>query len=99
MARRRTRRESPQLPEGYCGKNTRGVTVDRSGLIDITHEGDANAPLDTVLVFDPDEQLVRSFGQEYAGGGQGIGEILADLPESGQTPLSIDRFRLARFAP
>ena len=67
-----------QLPEGFRWKNTHGVTIDQAGLIYITHQGDANVPLDTVLVFDPDGQLVRSFGQEYAGGGHGIDICVED---------------------
>ena len=71
-----------QLPDGFRWKNTHGVTIDRQGLIYITHQGDAAAPLDTVLVFDPDGQFVRSFGQEYAGGGHGIDIRMEDGVES-----------------
>ncbi len=71
-----------QLPEGFRWKNTHGVAIDREGLIYITHQGDAAAPLDTVLVFDPDGQLVRSFGKEYAGGGHGIDIRVEDGVES-----------------
>lgn len=61
-----------QLPDGFRWKNTHGVTIDRVGQIYIKHQGELDSPLDTVLVFDPDGKFVRSFGQEYTGGGHGI---------------------------
>lgn len=61
-----------QLPDGFRWKNTHGVTIDQAGQIYIKHQGQPDSPLDTVLVFDPDGKFVRSFGQEYTGGGHGI---------------------------
>lgn len=61
-----------ELPREIVWKNTHGTAIDREGLIYITHQGSAQAPCDTVVVFDPDGKFVRSFGKEYAGGGHGI---------------------------
>jgi len=61
-----------QVPEQITWKNTHGVTIDKQGFIYITHQGDQAKPCDTVVVFDPAGQFVRSFGKEYAGGGHGI---------------------------
>lgn len=61
-----------QPPEHVTWKNTHGTAIDRDGLIYITHQGNAGAPCDTVVVFDPDGKCVRSFGKEFAGGGHGI---------------------------
>ena len=71
-----------QLPAGFRWKNTHGVTIDREGLVYISHQGDLAAPLDTVLVFDPEGRFVRSFGVEYAGGGHGIDIRVEDGVES-----------------
>jgi hypothetical protein len=61
-----------QVPSHVTWKNTHGTAVDADGLIYITHQGQANAPCDTVVVFDPQGKFVRSFGKEYAGSGHGI---------------------------
>ncbi len=61
-----------ELPDTITYHNTHGVTVDKDGLVYVTHRGNDQQPCDTVVVFDPDGKYVRSFGQEYAGGGHGI---------------------------
>lgn len=61
-----------QLPQHVKWTNTHGVAVDRQGLIYVIHQGDAQAPCDTVVVFDSSGTFVRSFGREFAGGGHGI---------------------------
>lgn len=71
-----------QLPDGFRWKNTHGVTIDRAGRVYIKHQGEPDSPLDTVLVFDPDGKFVRSFGQEYTGGGHGIDLRVEDGVES-----------------
>ena len=60
------------VPRHIQWKNTHGVAIDRDGLVYITHQGDAKAPCDTVVVFDSAGTFVRSFGKEFAGGGHGI---------------------------
>lgn len=60
------------VPDHIKWKNTHGVAVDREGLVYVTHQGVANAPCDTVVVFEPGGKFVRSFGKAYAGGGHGI---------------------------
>ena len=45
--------------------------VDSEGLVYITHQGIGKV-VDTVLVFDPKGKFVRSFGQDWHGGGHGI---------------------------
>jgi hypothetical protein len=61
-----------QVPSHVTWKNTHGTAVDADGLIYITHQGQGNAPCDTVVVFDSQGKFVRSFGKEYAGSGHGI---------------------------
>ena len=61
-----------EVPKGVTYRNTHGICVDKDGFIYMKHQGVANAPCDTILVFDPDGKCVRSFGKEYAGGGHGI---------------------------
>ena len=61
-----------EVPEGITYKDTHGVTVDKDGLIYVKHRGNPDQPCDTIVVFDPDGKCVRSFGEEYAGGGHGI---------------------------
>ncbi|MEZ6067897.1 MAG: twin-arginine translocation signal domain-containing protein [Planctomycetaceae bacterium] len=61
-----------ELPDSIKWRNTHGVTVDRDGFIYVKHQGRENAPCDTIVVFDAEGKYVRSFGQEYAGGGHGI---------------------------
>jgi hypothetical protein len=51
------------LPAGHdYGNASHGVTIDREGLIYITHTGKP----DSLFVFDPDGKFVRSMGSELA---------------------------------
>ncbi|MEW4489860.1 peptidase [Thalassoglobus sp. JC818] len=61
-----------EVPNHITWRNTHGVALDRSGFVYIVHQGDAKRPCDTVVVFDSEGRYVRSFGQEFAGGGHGI---------------------------
>jgi hypothetical protein len=62
-----------QLPSHLHWETTHGVTVDEEGLVYIKQQGHAgNQPMDTIVVFDPTEKFVRSFGKEYYPGGHGI---------------------------
>jgi hypothetical protein len=49
------------------------VTVDKAGNLYVNHEGRADLPdHPNILVFDPDGRYVRSFGQQFQGGGHGL---------------------------
>jgi hypothetical protein len=61
-----------QLPSHVTWGETHGVTVDAAGLIYIKHRNNAPDPMDAIVVFGPDGKFVRSFGDEYNGGGHGI---------------------------
>ena len=61
-----------ERPEGMYYRNTHGVAIDSQGLIYMIHQGHADRPVDTILVFDPEGKFVWSFGQEHCGGGHGI---------------------------
>lgn len=61
-----------EVPRHIKWFNTHGVAIDRSGFVYVVHQGNAAAPCDTVVIFDPTGRYVRSFGKEFAGGGHGI---------------------------
>jgi len=63
----------PQLPERFRWQTTHNVAVDRDGFLYVIHEGRADAAdHPSIFVFDPEGRYVRSFGQQYQGGGHGI---------------------------
>jgi hypothetical protein len=63
-----------RLPPHLHWETTHGVAIDAEGLVYIKQQGhDPTAkPMDTVVVFDPKGNFVRSFGREYYPGGHGI---------------------------
>lgn len=61
-----------RLPANFKWGETHGVAIDEAGLIYIKHRSRAEVPMDSIAVFDPAGQFVRSFGKEYHGGGHGI---------------------------
>lgn len=61
-----------QLPSHIKWGETHGVAVDEAGLIYIKHRNNAADPMDAIVVFDASGKFVRSFGDEYNGGGHGI---------------------------
>ncbi len=61
-----------QLPPHIRWQDTHGVTIDREGLIYVKHRTKTADVMDAVVVFDADGRYVRSFGQEFHGGGHGI---------------------------
>lgn len=61
-----------QPPDSVRWFNTHGVAVDSAGLIYVKHQSAGSEPMDTIVVFDPEGRVVRSFGKEYHGGGHGI---------------------------
>jgi hypothetical protein len=61
-----------RLPSHLHWGDTHGVVFDASGLVYITHQSAATAPIDAIVVFDPQGNYVRSFGKEFHGGGHGL---------------------------
>src|SRR5262245_1331116 len=61
-----------ELPSHITWGETHGVAIDEAGLIYIKHRNNAADPMDAIAVFDPAGKFVRSFGDEYNGGGHGI---------------------------
>jgi len=61
-----------ELPSHITWGDTHGVTIDQAGLIYIKHRNNAPDPMDAIVVFDSEGQCVRTFGDEYNGGGHGI---------------------------
>ena len=63
----------PQLPDRFHWQTTHNVAVDQSGFLYVIHEGHADQPdHPAIFVFDPDGRYVRSFGNQFQGGGHGI---------------------------
>jgi hypothetical protein len=69
-----------EVPSHIKWGETHGVAVDAAGLIYIKHRNNAADPMDAIVVFDPAGKFVRSFGDEYNGGGHGI-----DIRKEGNT--------------
>src|SRR5262245_13347835 len=69
-----------ELPSHVKWGETHGVAVDAAGLVYIKHRNNAPDPMDAIVVFDPAGKFVRSFGDEYNGGGHGI-----DIRKEGNT--------------
>jgi hypothetical protein len=68
----------PQLPERYTWQTTHNVAVDHSGCVYVIHEGKAELKdHPAIFVFDPEGKYIRSFGNQFQGGGHGI-EIRAE---------------------
>jgi len=83
----------PQLPGNFTWQTTHNVAVDSEGLLYVIHEGKLEQPdHPTILVFDADGKYVRSFGQEFAGGGHGI-EVRS---EGGQDFLYVCAYKQQR---
>ncbi|QDU31412.1 NHL repeat protein [Anatilimnocola aggregata] len=61
-----------QLPSHIKWGDTHGVAIDQAGLIYIKHRNRIGDPMDAIVVFDAEGRFVRSFGDEYHGGGHGI---------------------------
>jgi hypothetical protein len=61
-----------ELPSHVTWGETHGVAIDEAGLVYVKHRNNAADPMDAIVVFDPAGKFVRSFGDEYNGGGHGI---------------------------
>lgn len=78
----------PQLPKQFTWQTTHNVAIDSEGLLYVIHEGvmpkgtgpkgtgssdaDKSVGEPTIYVFDADGKYIRSFGEQFAGGGHGI---------------------------
>ncbi|MCH7752339.1 MAG: hypothetical protein IH898_09330 [Planctomycetes bacterium] len=63
----------PQLPSKYSWQTTHDVAFDSEGLLYVIHEGKYDLKdHPTIFVFDQEGQYVRSFGQQFHGGGHGL---------------------------
>ncbi|MCC7084076.1 MAG: peptidase [Pirellulales bacterium] len=63
----------PQLPNQFSWQISHGVTVDGAGNLYVIHMGKAGLKdHPSIFVFDPEGKYIRSFGQEFQGGGHGI---------------------------
>ena len=63
----------PQLPEEFTWQTTHNVAVDKADNLYVIHEGRKElADHPSIFVFDPQGKYMRSFGQQFQGGGHGI---------------------------
>lgn len=62
-----------QLPDKFTWQTTHNVAVDRDGMLYVIHEGhEDQSDHPAIFVFDPEGRYVRSFGQQFQGGGHGL---------------------------
>lgn len=65
--------EWPQLPDKFTWQTTHNVAVDEAGNLYVIHEGrEELKDHPSIFVFDADGKYIRSFGQQFQGGGHGI---------------------------
>ncbi|MEZ6087652.1 MAG: peptidase [Pirellulaceae bacterium] len=63
----------PELPDQFTWQTTHNVAVDADNCLYVIHEGRAEAKdHPSIFVFDPEGRYMRSFGQQFQGGGHGI---------------------------
>ncbi|MFH5803767.1 peptidase [Alienimonas sp. DA493] len=67
-----------ELPDGFAWGNTHGVCQSADGTIFVCHQAEGGPKRAVVLAFDPDGKFLRSWGEEFHGGGHGL-----DLREEG----------------
>jgi hypothetical protein len=62
-----------KLPSRFTWQTTHNVAVDREGFLYVIHEGIAElTDHPSIFVFDPQGRFVRSFGNQFQGGGHGL---------------------------
>ncbi len=62
-----------QLPDKFTWQTTHNVAVDGNGLVYVIHEGRGDQPdHPAIFAFDADGKYVRSFGNQFQGGGHGL---------------------------
>ena len=60
----------PQLPSKFSWQTTHNVAIDAEGLLYVIHEGKADlTDHPSIFVFDQKGKYVRSFGNQFQGGG------------------------------
>ena len=63
----------PQLPDSFTWQTTHNVAVDKTGNLYVIHEGRKELKdHPAIFVFDPEGKYIRSFGNQFQGGGHGI---------------------------
>jgi hypothetical protein len=63
----------PQLPDRFHWQTTHNVSVDKDGCLYVIHEGrEQEKDHPSIFVFDPEGRYMRSFGNQFQGGGHGI---------------------------
>lgn len=67
-----------QLPDKFTWQTTHNVAVDAEGLIYVIHEGRENLKdHPSIFVFDDKGKYIRSFGNQFQGGGHGL-EVITE---------------------
>ena len=61
-----------ELPDGFGWGNTHGVCQAKDGTIFICHQAGSGPKRAVVLAFDADGKFLRSWGEEFHGGGHGL---------------------------
>jgi hypothetical protein len=62
-----------QLPDRFTWQTTHNVAIDRDGLLYVIHEGRENLKdHPSIFVFDAEGKYIRSFGNQFQGGGHGL---------------------------
>jgi hypothetical protein len=85
--------EWPQLPEKFTWQTTHNVAVDKAGNLYVIHEGrEELKDHPSIFVFDAEGKYIRSFGQQFQGGGHGI-EI---REEGGQEYLYVCAYQMKK---
>lgn len=63
----------PQLPDPYSWQTTHNVAVDPENNLYVIHEGHSDKKdHPSIFVFDSEGKFIRSFGQQFQGGGHGL---------------------------
>ena len=61
------------LPDRFSWQTTHNVALDKSGNLYVIHEGhEDKADHPSIFVFDADGKYIRSFGNQFQGGGHGL---------------------------
>ena len=70
--------EFPELPSQFTWQTTHNVAVDKDQNLYVIHEGDVRKKdHPAIFVFDSEGKYIRSFGEQFQGGGHGL-EIRAE---------------------
>ncbi|MPY90627.1 MAG: hypothetical protein GEU99_22240 [Luteitalea sp.] len=86
----------PELPDSFTWQTTHNVAIDRAGNVYVIHEGDPKKKgHPAIFVFDSAGKYIRSFGEQFQGGGHGL-EV---HEEGGQEFLYVTAYKhLKKFA-